>query len=80
MTQTPPGRTFMRLAFAGIAAYVVYVLAGKAAQLANAPLPMQLGDTGEFLLVLATMVCFVAGLLARERAGMRAAGSQPEEE
>lgn len=71
-----PGTLWMRLALAGMAFYVVYVIAGKSVQVAGAELPLKLGDTGEFLLVLATMSAFVIGLLVRERAASRTQ-SQP---
>ena len=66
-----PGARWMRLALGGMVAYVAYVLAGKAAQVSGAQLPLGLGDMGEFLLVLAAVTCFVIGLLVRERAANR---------
>jgi hypothetical protein len=46
--------------------YVVDVLAGKAASLAGIVPPWRLGDVGEFLVVLAMAVTFVAGLILSE--------------
>jgi hypothetical protein len=48
------------------AVYAVNVLAGKAASLAGVVLPWRLGDVGEFLVVLAMAVSFVAGLMLSE--------------
>ena len=48
--------------------YAIDVLAGKAATLAGAHLPWRLGDFGEFLVVLAMAVAFVAGLMLSEGA------------
>jgi hypothetical protein len=48
--------------------YAIDVLAGKAASLAGTALPWRLGDVGEFLVVLAMAVVFVAGLMLNEDA------------
>ena len=46
--------------------YTIDVLAGKAASLAGSRLEWRLGDLGEFLVVLAMAVAFVAGLMLSE--------------
>jgi hypothetical protein len=51
-----------------LAIYALDVLAGKAASLANIHLEWRLGDFGEFLVVLAMSVAFVAGLMLSESA------------
>jgi len=59
----PPGRTFHALAALLMAAYVAAVLAGKIATTTGAANPLPLGDVGEFLVVLASIVFFVTGIL-----------------
>jgi hypothetical protein len=51
-----------------LAIYMIDVLAGKAAVLADIHLEWRLGDFGEFLVVLAMSVAFVAGLMLSENA------------
>jgi hypothetical protein len=51
-----------------LAIYALDVLAGKAASLAGIHLEWRLGDFGEFLVVLAMCVTFVAGLMLSENA------------
>lgn len=46
--------------------YTIDVLAGKAAALAGSHLAWRLGDFGEFLVVLAMTIAFVAGLMLSE--------------
>lgn len=69
---TPRGRRRsapLKFAFALYGAYAAYVLVAAAAQKSTGkPLPLRLGDVGEFLLVLAATVCFVAGVLRLEPA------------
>jgi hypothetical protein len=60
----PPSRTYHVLAALLMAAYVVAVLAGKIAAATGKPNPLALGDVGEFLVVLASIVLFVTGVLA----------------
>jgi TRAP-type C4-dicarboxylate transport system permease small subunit len=57
----------LRIAFALYAAYVVYVLVAAFAQKTTGkPLPVRLGDVGEFLLVLVATIFFVAGVVRLE--------------
>jgi hypothetical protein len=56
-------RWWYRVATGLIGFYCVYVVLGKVGQKAGFALPVQLGDVGEFLVVLAGMAAFVAGLL-----------------
>jgi len=49
-----------------LAVYTIDVLAGKAAMLTGSRLEYRLGDFGEFLVVLAMSVAFVAGLMLSE--------------
>ena len=51
-----------------LAIYALDVLAGKTAALADIHLEWRLGDFGEFLVVLAMCVAFVAGLMLSENA------------
>jgi len=60
----PPSRTYHILAALLMAAYVVAVLAGKIAATTGRANPLALGDVGEFLVVLASIVLFVTGVLA----------------
>jgi len=56
--------------------YAIDVLAGKAASLAGSRLEWRLGDLGEFLVVLAMAVAFVAGLmLSEDRSGAPGTGT-----
>jgi hypothetical protein len=59
-----PSRTCHILAALLMAAYVVAVLAGKIAAATASANPLALGDVGEFLVVLASIVLFVTGILA----------------
>ena len=56
-------RWWYRLSMALIGFYGIYVVLGKVGQKSGFALPFQLGDVGEFLVVLAGMAAFVAGLL-----------------
>jgi hypothetical protein len=49
-----------------LAIYAIDVLAGKAAVLTGSRLEWRLGDFGEFLVVLAMSIAFVAGLMLSE--------------
>ncbi len=56
-------RWWYRLSMGLIGFYVAYVVLGKIGQKSGFALPIRLGDVGEFLVVLAGMAAFVAGLL-----------------
>ncbi len=56
-------RWWYRVAMALIGFYCLYVVLSKVGQKAGFSLPFRLGDVGEFLVVLAGMAAFVAGLL-----------------
>lgn len=56
-------RWWYRVAMGLIGFYCLYVVLGKVGQKAGFDLPFRLGDVGEFLVVLAGMAAFVAGLL-----------------
>ncbi len=43
--------------------YCIYVVLGKIGQKSGFAMPFKLGDVGEFLVVLAGMAAFVAGLM-----------------
>ena len=58
-----PSRAYHVLAALFMAAYVVAVLAGKLATTTGGANPLALGDVGEFLVVLASIVFFVTGIL-----------------
>jgi len=57
-------RRSYRIAALALVVYVADVLLGKAGVLFKFAPPFRLGELGEFLVVLAAMVFFVAGLLA----------------
>ena len=59
-----PGRACHVLAALLMAAYVAAVLAGKFAIVTGRANPLALGDVGEFLVVLASIVLFISGILA----------------
>jgi hypothetical protein len=56
-------RWWYRLSMGLIGFYGVYVVLGKIGQKSGFEVPFRLGDVGEFLVVLAGMAAFVAGLL-----------------
>jgi len=57
----------LKISFALYGAYAAYVLVAAAMRKSTGrPLPLQLGDVGEFLLVLVATLCFVAGVLRLE--------------
>jgi hypothetical protein len=56
-------RWWYRLSMGLIGFYGIYVVLGKIAQKSGFEMPIRLGDVGEFLVVLAGMAAFVAGLL-----------------
>jgi hypothetical protein len=59
-----PARTWNVLAAVLMVVYVAAVIAGKVATLTGRPNPLALGELGEFLVVLASIVFFVTGILA----------------
>jgi hypothetical protein len=66
-----PSRACHVLAALLMAVYVVAVVAGKLAVTAGRPNPLALGDVGEFLVVLASIVFFVTGILLAPARGRR---------
>lgn len=58
-----PSRACYVLAALLMALYVAAVGAGRLAVSAGTPNPLPLGDVGEFLVVLASIVLFVTGIL-----------------
>ncbi len=56
-------RWWYRLSMGLVGFYCGYVVLGKVGQKTGFELPFRLGDVGEFLVVLAGMAAFVAGLL-----------------
>jgi hypothetical protein len=65
-TAPRPARRAYAVSLVLFAVYAINVLSGKAASLAGIVLPWRLGDVGEFLVVLAMAVTFVAGLILSE--------------
>jgi hypothetical protein len=63
MTANRATRWWYRLSMGLIGFYGIYVVLGKVGQKAGFELPVRLGDVGEFVVVLAGMAAFVAGLL-----------------
>jgi hypothetical protein len=63
MTANRATRWWYRLSMGLIGLYGIYVVLGKVGQKAGFELPVRLGDVGEFVVVLAGMAAFVAGLL-----------------
>jgi hypothetical protein len=59
-------RSLHALAAFLMAAYAANVLAGRAGLLTGTAGGSWLGDVGEFLVVLASITCFVSGILAAE--------------
>ena len=49
-------------------AFVANILVGKAALSPDFQAPFALSDVGEFLLLFAAIICFIAGVLRREAA------------
>jgi hypothetical protein len=71
-----PGRLAYVLAALLLCAYALNVLIGKGIASLGWQLP-HAGDIVEFLSVLATMVCFVTGLLRNEAAALPPKHQQP---
>lgn len=63
ITANRASRWWYRLSLCLIGFYGIYVVLGKVGQKSGFELPIRLGDVGEFLVVLAGMAAFVAGLL-----------------
>ena len=63
MTANRSSRWWYRVSLWLIGFYGVYVVLGKIGQKWGFAVPIRLGDVGEFLVVLAGMVAFVACLL-----------------
>ena len=62
----PAARICFRVAASLLIIYVVDVLVGKAGVLLQFSVPWRLGNIGEFVVVLAAVILFVAGVLAIE--------------
>lgn len=62
----PAARVCFRVAATLLILYVVDVLVGKAAVLLQFAVPWRLGNIGEFVVVLAAVIFFVAGVLVIE--------------
>jgi len=62
----PAARVCFRVAAALLILYVIDVLVGKAAVLLQFSVPWRLGNVGEFVVVLAAVIFFVAGVLVIE--------------
>ena len=63
MTANRASRRWYAVSAALIGFYCVYVVLGKIGQKSGFAVPLKLGDVGEFLVVLAGMAAFVAGLM-----------------
>jgi hypothetical protein len=61
-----PARRAYAVSLLLLAVYAIDVLAGKGAGLLGAKAAWRLGDVGEFLVVVAMAVAFVAGLMLSE--------------
>ena len=66
VARPPAARICFRLAATLLILYVVDVLVGKAAVLLQFSVPWRLGNIGEFVVVLAAVIFFVAGVLVIE--------------
>ncbi len=66
MAHPPAARICFRVAATLLIIYVVDVLVGKAAVLLHFSVPWRLGNIGEFVVVLAAVIFFVAGVLVIE--------------
>ena len=66
VAHSPAARVCFRVATTLLILYVVDVLVGKAAVLLQFSVPWRLGNIGEFVVVLAAVVFFVAGVLVIE--------------
>ncbi len=66
LTSPPAAIICFRIAATLLIIYVVDVLVGKAASLLQFSVPWRLGNIGEFVVVLAAVIFFVAGVLVIE--------------
>ena len=66
VTSPPAALICFRVAASLLILYVVDVLVGKAAVLLQFSVPWRLGNIGEFVVVLAAVIFFVAGVLVIE--------------
>ena len=66
VARPPAARICFRVAASLLIIYVVDVLVGKAAVLLQFSVPWRLGNIGEFVVVLAAVIFFVAGVLVIE--------------
>ena len=66
VARPPAARVCFRVAATLLILYVVDVLVGKAAVLLQFSVPWRLGNIGEFVVVLAAVIFFVAGVLVIE--------------
>lgn len=66
VTSPPAAFICFRVAATLLIIYVVDVLVGKAASLLQFSVPWRLGNIGEFVVVLAAVIFFVAGVLVIE--------------
>ena len=66
LTSPPAAVICFRIAATFLIIYVVDVLVGKAASLLQFSVPWRLGNIGEFVVVLAAVIFFVAGVLVIE--------------
>ena len=63
MTANRASRRWYAVSAGLIGFYCAYVVLGKIGQKSGFTVPLKLGDVGEFLVVLAGMAAFVAGLM-----------------
>ena len=77
VARPPAARICFGLAATLLIIYIVNVLAGKAAVLLHFSVPGRLGNIGEFVVVLAAVIFFVAGVLVIEAYGDSQQRSHP---
>lgn len=79
MSQTSPhekpGRRYISASLVVFAVFIGDILIAKTQVLLGRTLPLHLGDTLQFLVLLAAVVLFVMGTLAREKSEDRAGES-----
>jgi hypothetical protein len=73
----PAARVCFRVAATLLILYVFDVLVGKAAVLLQFSVPWRLGNVGEFVVVLAAVIFFVAGVLVIEARNDSQQGRHP---
>jgi hypothetical protein len=64
--RTRVSRWLFRASCILLSVFAVDVIAGKIAEKFGVVLPFRLDDVGEFLVVMACVVCFVGGMLIQE--------------